>query len=186
MGSISAPGRQNPDSVHFANWKRLNDVSWRLPFENGRNFNSPPYSIGDSAVCYYYEPRTLAAGEKFTVQILLATGDGGFEQIYEAVIRSAAAAEPEPDPANPAANPAAAIPEVSTNVPNTPAMPSASSGSAVSSFQMEWDLALLHELLYQIDEYIISGTVTEADLIAIEQTLEQFRVRYGFDPGALR
>jgi hypothetical protein len=51
---------------------------------------------------------------------------------------------------------------------------------------MEWDLALLHELLYQIDEYIISGTVTEADLANIEQALEQFKIKYGIDPGALR
>jgi len=75
MGSITLPQNLGPDSVQFANWKRLNDVTWKLPYENGRNFNSPPYSIGDSAVSYYYEPRGYASNESYSALIFLAMED---------------------------------------------------------------------------------------------------------------
>ena len=60
MGSIVSENR--PDSIHFANWKRLNDASWKINHIPGRNFNLLPYSIGDSAVCYYYESAPLPKG----------------------------------------------------------------------------------------------------------------------------
>jgi hypothetical protein len=75
-GSIADPDSgsgKNPDFLHFANWKRLNDAIWKAPYYEGRSFNYIPYSIGDSAVCYYYEPEVLETGESFTCSILLAT-----------------------------------------------------------------------------------------------------------------
>jgi hypothetical protein len=173
MGSINPFNGAPPDSVHLANWKRLNDVSWKLPFENGRNFNSPPYSIGDSAVCYYYEPRILAAGEKFTVSILLGVGNTGFSQIQQTAVAAS-----NPAPAAPASVP---VPEASASASN-----SAPDRLGLSPIQIEWDLAVLHELLYQIDEHLINEAVTEAELAAIEQTLEQLRIRYGMGSGASR
>jgi hypothetical protein len=74
MGSMftgGAPG-ERPDSLYFANWKRLNDVSWKIAYQQGRNFNLPPYSVGDSAVCYYFEPRSLEPGESCSFTVLLA------------------------------------------------------------------------------------------------------------------
>jgi hypothetical protein len=63
-GSLNTGSSAGPDSVHFANWKKLNDAAWKAEFQQGRNFNFPPYSTGDTAVCYYFEPRPLSPGEK--------------------------------------------------------------------------------------------------------------------------
>jgi len=62
-GSLFTGSDGDPDRVHFANWKRLNDASLRLPYQPGRNFNMLPYSVRDSAVSYYFEPRLLSRGE---------------------------------------------------------------------------------------------------------------------------
>jgi hypothetical protein len=75
MGSVAAADLTEPDLLHFANWKRLNDVSWKTPFSEGRNFNLLPYSIGDSAVCYYFEPAALEPGVSRVVSLALAAQD---------------------------------------------------------------------------------------------------------------
>jgi hypothetical protein len=75
MGSITGQNITKPDSIHFANWKRLNDTPWKTSFVSGRNFNLLPYSIGDSAVCYYYEPSVIARGESRVISILLSSED---------------------------------------------------------------------------------------------------------------
>jgi hypothetical protein len=75
MGNITVPENEfgrDPDYIHFANWKKLNDAPWKAVYNHGRNFHMPPYSIGDSAVCYYYEPDVLYPGESFFYQIFLA------------------------------------------------------------------------------------------------------------------
>jgi len=78
MGSIMSPVNTDaitPDYVHFANWKRLNEAPWKLrPFE-GRSFSFPPYSVNDSAVCYFYEPESLSTGNSRTYTIFLTTED---------------------------------------------------------------------------------------------------------------
>jgi hypothetical protein len=78
MGSIVNPFDQTakiPDYIHIANWRRLNNVQWNLKFSGKRSFNIIPYSIRDSAVCYYYEPVALEGGETFTYSISLTTED---------------------------------------------------------------------------------------------------------------
>jgi hypothetical protein len=75
MGSVSAPGFTEPGAVHFANWKRLNDAAWKTTVSPGRNFNLLPYSIGDSAVCYYFEPSALEPGSTRTITLALAAQD---------------------------------------------------------------------------------------------------------------
>ena len=75
MGSISVPVNEigkDPDFLHFANWKRLNDAPWKAAYIHGRNFHMPPYSIGDSAVCYYYEPEVIQPGETIIYSVFLA------------------------------------------------------------------------------------------------------------------
>jgi len=78
MGSIVNPENLNdppPDYIHFANWKRLNDASWSLRYYEGRSFNNLPYSINDSAVCYYYEPVVIARGQIINYSIYLTSED---------------------------------------------------------------------------------------------------------------
>jgi hypothetical protein len=78
MGSIINPldpSAKPPDFVHIANWKRLSEAPWKLRYVEGRSFHDIPYSIGDSAICYYYEPVTIERGRSVTYSILLTTED---------------------------------------------------------------------------------------------------------------
>jgi hypothetical protein len=78
MGTIVDPLDNNarpPDFVHFANWRRLYNVPWTLSYKPDRSFNYRPYSIRDSAVCYYWEPVMLEAGSSLTYSIYLTTED---------------------------------------------------------------------------------------------------------------
>ena len=78
MGSIANPLDNNarlPDFIHFANWKRLDDTPWKLKYVEGRSFNYFPYSINDSAVCYFYEPAEIHAGNSVSYTVILSTED---------------------------------------------------------------------------------------------------------------
>jgi hypothetical protein len=138
MGSIFVGVEKKPDLLHFANWKRLNDMPWKTGHTEGRNFNYPPYSIGDSAVCYYYEPVPLQPKEQASYGIFLAAGDGsGFG------FRS-----------------------------------SSPSGSSASG-QREADVALLHELLARLDQFLAGEIEMSAeDLAGMEQTIAALKSRY--------
>ena len=74
-GSPGLPQSFEPDSVHFANWKKLSDAVYRAHFQPGRNFNLPPFSFADAAVCYYYEPKPLGRGEKRSFGFTLVLND---------------------------------------------------------------------------------------------------------------
>jgi hypothetical protein len=96
MGSVSGENITRPDFIHFANWKRLNDTPWKFSFSPGRNFNLLPYSINDSAVCYYYEPLTIAGGDSRKVTLVLSSADTkGFASLSVPVPLSAGSQEPE-------------------------------------------------------------------------------------------
>ena len=75
MGSIQEAGMSPPDSIHFANWKRLNDAPWKANVSVGRNFNLLPYSIGDSALSYYFDPKPIPRGADRTVSIMLGVSN---------------------------------------------------------------------------------------------------------------
>ncbi|MCL2271584.1 MAG: hypothetical protein FWC19_02100 [Treponema sp.] len=78
MGSLIDPLNGNakaPDNVHFANWRRLYNVPWTLSYVSNRSMDNRPYSIQDSAVCYFYNPAQLDAGESFVYAIILSTED---------------------------------------------------------------------------------------------------------------
>jgi len=75
MGSIHEEGLTSPDLIHFANWKRLNDAPWKANVSVGRNFNLLPYSIGDSALSYYFDPLYIPRGADRTVSILLGVSN---------------------------------------------------------------------------------------------------------------
>jgi hypothetical protein len=84
MGSISVKGYAPPDLLHFANWKRLNDAPWKAQASAGRNFNLLPYSIGDSALSYYFDPKPLARGAERKQTIFVgASNPKGFEGVGE-------------------------------------------------------------------------------------------------------
>ncbi|MDR1388483.1 MAG: hypothetical protein LBJ31_00705 [Treponema sp.] len=75
MGGVSDGAVSRPDEVIFGNWKRLNDTPWKYNYVSNRNFNLLPYSIGDSAVCYYFEPAAVKKGETRIISMVLASED---------------------------------------------------------------------------------------------------------------
>jgi hypothetical protein len=146
MGSLTGSTMEGPDSVMFANWKRLNEAPFKAPYTAGRNFNSPPYSVEDSAVCYLFEPRSLGKGETRVCSFTLAAGnDRGYNP-------PAAAAPPAAAPASLSSEEAAA---------------------------RQRDLAIIQVLITQIDTYIASGRVSEAELSAMEEALTRLLEKYG-------
>jgi hypothetical protein len=141
MGSITAREGEGPDSVMFANWKRLSDAPFKAPYSAGRNFNAPPYSVGDSAVCYVFEPRPLERGERRVCSFMLAaTDERGFY-----------AAAPTPS-------------------------------SAEDARTKARDLAMIQFLITQIDSYIAAGRVSDAELSAMEETLNYLLDKYRLAP----
>ena len=152
-GSLYTGVRGEPDSVHIANWKKLSDASWRAQYHHGRNFNFPPYSVNDTAVCYYYEPHPLGQGEKRNFGFVLGIESGaGFHT-------------------------APAEREIAQDLPVW--TPAASLSPLVAPDLREQDLRLIRELMAQIDAYLASGTATEEELNTIESTLNGLRAKYG-------
>jgi len=168
MGSID--GRNRPDSVHFANWKRLNDAPWKVSYMQGRNFNMPPHSIDDSAVAYYYEPALIPRGGSRTVAIILS-GDvaGSFVQnvpAYSAGPRNVAANEGSRG--SPSADISGIIRESTSTARN----------EGVSN-SIRSDLITLRELAARLNDYISSGTaISDEDLDAIGLLLSRIRSKY--------
>lgn len=158
MGSIPGTDGLGNGSIHMANWKRLNDVPWKVGYSQGRNFNFLPYSVGDSAVCYYYEPVPIARGEARTISIQLAAEEeGGFarygaasnDQLSRLLQESAWALSSAPPPEGAPADP-------------------------------RWaDLVTIRDLLNQLDDYMAGGgTVSEEELAAIELIITRLQSRY--------
>jgi hypothetical protein len=125
MGSIFVDGIDAPDSIHFANWKRLSNAKFKMEYLPGRNFNSLPFSIRDSAVCYYLDIRPLERWQNHQFTILLAAEDQyGFDVkkniggvVYETIINTPEARIDIIDPSTGART------SVSAGVPAGPLMP---------------------------------------------------------------
>ena len=149
MGSVPLAGR--PDMVHFANWKRLNEAAWKVPFSPGRNFNALPFSIGDSAVGYYFDPAELDPGQSRTVSILLASKDeNGFEK-----------------------NTALGRGELSRLLEE-------SAVRGLSREAMQEDLLALRDITKMLEDGAFPGReLGEEDLAAIELILARLKTKYG-------
>jgi hypothetical protein len=102
MGSISEGVNTPAQMVVFSNRKRLNNASWTIKYSAGRKFNYYfPLSIGDSAVCYYFDQIPLDTGETQSWEFLLASGDErGFAPIISTDSREAEAPAAAPDRAS--------------------------------------------------------------------------------------
>jgi hypothetical protein len=153
MGSISAGESQKPDLVHFANWKRLNDVPWKTAYDPERNFNYLPHSIGDSAVAYYFEPRKLEGGESMSYYLLLAAGNSKADSV-KGFINYTASTHEDPGPMQ--------------------------NSGVTSSALVQSDLGSLQNMIARIDAYVNSGfPIHDEDLLALELEILQLQNRYG-------
>jgi hypothetical protein len=155
MGSVSGPNLTTPDSVHFANWKRLNDAPWRAAYVGGRNFNYLPYSIGDSAVCYYYEPKAVESGGTRTISLVLSSEDeNGFNltsNIPDDISRMV---------------------QESTRTDTPPDLDQLKD-------MMNMDLITVRDLIAKIDEYISSGaSINDEELAALELVITRLKAKY--------
>ncbi|MDR2094428.1 MAG: hypothetical protein LBP76_02780 [Treponema sp.] len=156
MGSMT--GDRGPASLHFANWKRLSDVSWKLAYSAGRNFNYPPYSLGDSAVCYYFDSLPLARGEIQDFSLYLAAEDEqGFYVQNTALGANISRFLTESIP----------LPDTASDTP-----------PPVNDAVRQSDINLLGELIARIDEYLASGTITDEELTAIETVISRLKIRH--------
>jgi hypothetical protein len=192
MGSIYVDGTYYPDTLHFANWKRLADAKWKTTYVAGRNFNALPFSIKDDAVAYYMETTTLARWDQRTMTVMLATEDqAGFAaptipvaNAYGPAPGTAPADPLAPMPAGMSAVPSAAVQTMpNIIIQNAPAATPASPqkrGAILPIGSLRVDLLTLRELIYKIDEYVYFGTgLTEEELRAMEMLIARLRSRYG-------
>jgi hypothetical protein len=152
MGSIKD---ENSDSLLFANWKRISEVPWKMGYLAGRNFSLPPYSVDDSAVCYYFDPLPLARGAIRTCSFMLALGDeGGFSS-----------------------SPSNSKPVFFRILDETDTLVETADPSGMNRDQA---LALLETLIRQIDSRIQSGVITDTEINVIELIIERLKTQYGF------
>jgi hypothetical protein len=166
MGSLGPEAGGKPDLVHVANWKRLNDSSWKLRYSPGRNFSNSN-NPGDSAVAYYFDPRRLPAGASFSVSLLLAANDSSGFIVYNPVTRIES---PETDD----------FPTAPGDPPSAASLPASSSPDSSYVSTLQADMDSLGELLAQIDRSINSDfQIDDEELLRIEQEIARLRSRYG-------
>ncbi|MDR1288528.1 MAG: hypothetical protein LBK08_13055 [Treponema sp.] len=185
MGSISEGVEKTPDLLHFANWKRLSEAPWKINYTPGRNFNYLPYSIGDSAVSYYFDPVLLARGQNRSCSLLLAAEDGaGFAAWQNGPSAPSGLLSDTADQVDQAEGktPASSSPllPLSPPVSSLPLPADGGAGAATANANtQEQDLALLRELIARIDA-CLAGTlsVTDDELGAMEAQIARIRTRY--------
>lgn len=174
MGSAAIGGKA-PDYIYFANWKRLNEASWKPVYAKGRNFNYLPYSIQDSAVCYYFDPKPVPPNGELTCLISLGIEDpSGFESPKTQAVAPVPVKEKPPAPTQ--IPPAYQGREV--EFPIDKEDPSRLLGIGNSR---EADLALLRSLIERLDMYINGKIeISKEELAAIELTISLIKARYNF------
>ena len=150
MGSIVTAESARPDLVHFANWKRLNDASWKVSPSNGRNFNLLPYSIGDSAVAYYYDPVAIPRGGVRSVSVLLGlVSENGFETVGKSV---------EGDISQ---------------------LLGTATGTGTDELSLRTDLIMVGDVINKIDAILTSRQgVSDEDLAALESILAKLKEKH--------
>lgn len=70
-----------PDRLIAANWKRLNDTVWSFETNAYRNFTLLPYSINDSALALYFDPRVLRPGATRMIRTVLSQSNDGYKAL---------------------------------------------------------------------------------------------------------
>ena len=140
---LSASGVTKPDSVIFANWKRLNDAPWAIDTNPTRNFNLLPYSINDSAVAEFFDPSTIARAASREIDVVLGQySDQGFN-----------------------------LSDSTAALPSLAPSPAAGTGSASvnKTLSVQTDLIAVRDLIGAIDRSLTNGTPPSDDQLAMMQ-----------------
>ncbi len=155
MCMLTGPGITAPDKIVFANWKRLSDASWGLETSPSRTFSLMPYSVNDSAVCHYFDPRAVPKG----FELRLATVLGRYTRAGFSLPAELAAA-----------------PEVST--PQPPAFTGAATREAIQAARAE--MAALEELISRVDKKLSTGQeASDEELSQMDAAIAGLKERSG-------
>ena len=169
VGSITS--QNPPDTVHFANWKRLNDEPWKLAYRPGRNFNLLPYSVDDSAVCYYYEPASIPKGGSRTASIIFS-GSLEYDQLQVAVT------ETTKEPVTDSTTSTTDITADNTELPPALVIESSQPGSELAA-SLRADMQFLQELVFRLDEVLFSGAyISDEDLASYSLLISRTKLKY--------
>jgi hypothetical protein len=157
----SGRGITTPDRIVFANWKRLSDSPWSYDVSAARNFSLLPYSVNDSAVCQYYDPRTIQHEGEATISLVLGMySRAGFTGIIQST-----------QVTSPVSQPGTAQAGIGTAQETAAAPPSSLSPQSVKT-----DLASVDRVLAQIDAALSAGgAISNEALALIESTLRDLR-----------
>ncbi len=154
---LTGSGITPPDRVVFANWKRLSDAPWGYDTSASRNFSVLPYSVNDSAVSQYYDPRPVTKGAETTITFAIGKFNRqGLVALPPSAVQGSAGSGDTQSAATQAAG---------TQQPGTGA-PAADPPSARA------DLSTVNNILSKIDGALASGApVSDDDLAQMESTL---------------
>lgn len=146
-----------PDKAVCANWKRINDAPWAFDVVSTRNFTLLPYSINDSAVALYYEPKSIRRGASLALRIVMGESSGGG---FPAIV----------------GNEAVSGTESSTTTES--AFNSIINSSENAKVDLMTDLIAARDLIASINSLIASGkTPTEQQLKMFRELLEKLEQR---------
>jgi hypothetical protein len=159
MGSISTFGNTRPSFVHFANWKRFNDAGWEFSYVKGRDFNLLPFSIGDSAVCYFFEPELISAGENRTITIMLAVKDESGFTSGAITLNNNTLSYPQ-------------------TVVRTEESTTVNQRENEMKQSMQADLYILHDLMSRLQEHNVSRRFTDSELTQIRLLISRIKGKY--------
>jgi hypothetical protein len=143
------------DKIVFANWKRLDQSLWNYHTEEMRDFNDLPYSVNDSAVCQYYNPKVLKSGAGRKIVIVIANSsekDLYFPQIAET--------------------------EKQTGQESAEQVPEVAEGYPRDYTEIKNNMNSLNRVIGDIDNKISSGSkITDMDINTIRQSITDVEKR---------
>ena len=150
--SFTAMGDRKPDSLIFANWKRLNDSDWEFNYREGRDFSLMPYSINDSAAAVFYNPVSLPPGTEETVQFALTAGSPVIERSVE---KAGSISEP-------------VLPDELEDTPE--------GKQIILNYAMQYDLDLIDKMTSEIDSLLLTDDpVYNSQTEYFEEELEKLK-----------
>jgi len=158
---LTGEGITEPDRVVFANWKRLSDAAWSYTTSAARTFSQAPFSMNDSAVGQYYDPRPIPRGQSLVVTLALGRASPAGLTLKKPVTQLAAAAAPQAPPVTAAVTP-----------------PAASAPAVDPLARIRTDLADLNALLRKIDLLLAATSgIGAEELSVLEQALAALKER---------
>ncbi|MDR3356739.1 MAG: hypothetical protein LBO04_06080 [Spirochaetaceae bacterium] len=203
MGSIFVEGTEAQDFIQFASWRRMNATKFKIEYVQGRSFNSTPFSVKDSAVCYFLDVKPMQRwGQRMMTVLLAAEDDYGFDgdktqdrenirEYPQPIIVADGRGAPYGVGTNQTQSASAAT--VNTAPPGVvpietvqSVQPAQTTGTAkkhnpfLPLGAMRVDVMTLRELIYKVDEHIYSGIMpSEEELKGMEAAVAKLKARYG-------